>query len=135
MKTLLIGDGVAGKTSLVRQLRGEVFDNHEDTTCGINIRGKQKVGGRKIRINIWDSGGQETRRADLLGLAQPRIREGLAGIGDKTGLKPDEKLSFTGCLVSAVEITSNPLFISFNLTELFKQIRAWDKQRQRKERR
>ncbi|MGX9727959.1 MAG: COR domain-containing protein [Candidatus Electronema sp. VV] len=64
VKILLIGDGAAGKTSLVKQLFGQPFDQHEDTTHGISIRGwEQKVGGRQIRINIWDFGGQEIQHA------------------------------------------------------------------------
>jgi internalin A len=53
VKILLVGDGAAGKTSLVKQLLGQAFDQNEDTTHGINIQGwEQEVGGRKIRINI-----------------------------------------------------------------------------------
>ncbi|WP_417909750.1 COR domain-containing protein [Candidatus Electronema sp. PJ] len=64
VKIILVGDGAAGKTSLVKRLRGEAFDEHEDTTHGISIRGwEQEVSGRKIRINIWDFGGQEVQHA------------------------------------------------------------------------
>jgi small GTP-binding protein len=64
VKILLIGDGAAGKTSLVKQLFGQPFDKDEDTTHGISIKGwEQKVGGRQIRINIWDFGGQEVQHA------------------------------------------------------------------------
>ncbi len=64
VKLLLVGDGAVGKTSLVKQLLGQPFDQHEDTTHGINIQGwEQEVGGRKIRINIWDFGGQEIMHA------------------------------------------------------------------------
>jgi small GTP-binding protein len=64
VKILLVGEGAAGKTSLVKQLFGEVFNQYEDTTHGINIQGwEQEVGGRKIRINIWDFGGQEIQHA------------------------------------------------------------------------
>jgi Leucine-rich repeat (LRR) protein len=37
VKVLLVGDGGAGKTSLVKQLLGEEFDKHELQTHGINI--------------------------------------------------------------------------------------------------
>jgi len=64
VKVLLVGEGSAGKTSLVKRLLGEVFDQHEDTTHGINIRGWQaKTGGKEIRVNIWDFGGQEIMHA------------------------------------------------------------------------
>ncbi|WP_339136302.1 MAG: COR domain-containing protein [Candidatus Electrothrix sp. GW3-4] len=59
VKVLVVGDGAAGKTSLVKRLLGLSFDHHEDTTHGININGwQQDIGDRKIRINIWDFGGQ-----------------------------------------------------------------------------
>jgi internalin A len=64
VKLILVGDGAAGKTSLVKKLLGQSFDPDEDTTHGINIQGwPQEVGGRKIRINIWDFGGQEIQHA------------------------------------------------------------------------
>ncbi len=64
VKLIFVGDGAAGKTSLVKQLFGQPFDKDEDTTHGISIRGwEQEVGGRKIRINIWDFGGQEIQHA------------------------------------------------------------------------
>ncbi len=64
VKVLLIGDGAAGKTSLVKQLLGEAFDQHEDTTHGISIRGWQPdTGNQQIKVNIWDFGGQEIMHA------------------------------------------------------------------------
>ncbi|MCW5211466.1 leucine-rich repeat domain-containing protein [Desulfobulbus sp. TB] len=58
-KVILVGDGAAGKTSLVKRLLDLSFDHQEDTTHGINIKGwQQDLGDRKIRINIWDFGGQ-----------------------------------------------------------------------------
>ncbi|MGX9726408.1 MAG: COR domain-containing protein [Candidatus Electronema sp. VV] len=64
VKVLLVGDGAAGKTSLVKQLLGEAFDQHEDTTHGISIRGWDvEAGGQPIKVNIWDFGGQEIMHA------------------------------------------------------------------------
>lgn len=64
VKILLVGDGAAGKTSLVKQLLDEVFDKDEDTTHGINIRGWDvEAGGTPIKVNIWDFGGQEIMHA------------------------------------------------------------------------
>ncbi|MGR0481183.1 MAG: COR domain-containing protein [Candidatus Electronema sp. V4] len=64
VKVLLVGEGAAGKTSLVKQLLGEAFDQHEDTTHGINIRGWDvEAGGQPIKVNIWDFGGQEIMHA------------------------------------------------------------------------
>jgi small GTP-binding protein len=64
VKVLLVGDGGAGKTSLVKQLLGEEFDEKESQTHGINIR-KWKVeeGENEINVNFWDFGGQEIMHA------------------------------------------------------------------------
>jgi hypothetical protein len=64
VKILLVGDGAAGKTSLVKQLLDEAFDQHEDTTHGISIRGWDvEAGGQPVKVNIWDFGGQEIMHA------------------------------------------------------------------------
>ncbi|XOF35266.1 MAG: COR domain-containing protein [Candidatus Electrothrix sp. YB6] len=64
VKVLLIGDGAAGKTSLVKQLLGQPFDEHEDTTHGISIQGwEPECAGKQIRVNAWDFGGQEIQHA------------------------------------------------------------------------
>ncbi|MGR0482322.1 MAG: COR domain-containing protein [Candidatus Electronema sp. V4] len=64
VKVLLVGDGAAGKTSLVKRLLGKEFDPHEDTTHGISIRGWDvEAGGQPIKVNIWDFGGQEIMHA------------------------------------------------------------------------
>jgi small GTP-binding protein len=60
VKVLLVGDGGAGKTSLVKQLLGEEFDKHELQTHGINIRDR-KV--EDILVHFWDFGGQEIMHA------------------------------------------------------------------------
>lgn len=64
VKVILIGDKAAGKTSLVRQILGEQFNEHEEATHGISLRGwKTESGGRKIKVNLWDFGGQDTMHA------------------------------------------------------------------------
>jgi small GTP-binding protein len=64
VKILLVGDGAAGKTSLVKRLLGEEFNKNEDTTHGISIRGWDvEAGGHPIKVNIWDFGGQEIMHA------------------------------------------------------------------------
>jgi small GTP-binding protein len=60
VKVLLVGDGGAGKTSLVKQLLGEEFDKHELQTHGINIRDR-KV--EDLLVHFWDFGGQEIMHA------------------------------------------------------------------------
>ena len=60
VKVLLVGDGGAGKTSLVKQVLGEEFDKHEPQTHGINLR-DWKV--EDIHVHFWDFGGQEIMHA------------------------------------------------------------------------
>jgi small GTP-binding protein len=60
VKVLLVGDGGAGKTSLVKQVLGEEFDKHEPQTHGINIK-DWKV--EDIQVHFWDFGGQEIMHA------------------------------------------------------------------------
>ncbi len=64
VKLILVGEGAAGKTSLVKKLLGEEFNELEDTTHGISIRGwETEASGQKIRVNIWDFSGQEIQQA------------------------------------------------------------------------
>ncbi|MGX9728387.1 MAG: COR domain-containing protein [Candidatus Electronema sp. VV] len=64
VKILFVGDGAAGKTSLVKRLFGERFNKNEDTTHGISIRGWDvEAGGQPVKVNIWDFGGQEIMHA------------------------------------------------------------------------
>ena len=64
VKVLLVGEGGAGKTSLVKRLFNEEVDGNEPQTQGINIR-KLIVenGEREIKANFWDFGGQEIMHA------------------------------------------------------------------------
>ncbi|MHC4519690.1 MAG: COR domain-containing protein, partial [Planctomycetota bacterium] len=64
IKVLLIGDGGAGKTSLVRRFVGERFNSMEPQTHGINIRSWELPGTRpSVRVRFWDFGGQEIMHA------------------------------------------------------------------------
>ncbi len=64
VKVLLVGDGGAGKTSLVKRIFGEEVDGNEPQTQGINIRKLTvKNGERDIKANFWDFGGQEIMHA------------------------------------------------------------------------
>jgi len=64
VKVLLVGDGAAGKTSLVKQLRGVPFDKNESQTHGINIASwTTGPDDFKINVRLWDFGGQEIMHA------------------------------------------------------------------------
>jgi small GTP-binding protein len=60
VKVLLVGDGGAGKTSLVKRLRGKGFDKNEPQTHGINIdQWNLQCGEANVTTRMWDFGGQE----------------------------------------------------------------------------
>jgi len=64
VKLLLLGEGNVGKTSLVRRLVEDRFDDRENKTEGIDIKPWQiTVNGQQIRLNVWDFGGQEIMHA------------------------------------------------------------------------
>jgi small GTP-binding protein len=64
LKVLMVGDGGAGKTSLVKGLLGQEFDIKEAQTHGINIDAwAVKEAEMEIKVNIWDFGGQEIMHA------------------------------------------------------------------------
>ena len=69
VKVILLGEGAVGKTSLLRALRGEKFDEKMDKTHGIeihhiayeNICIKEKR--KRVIARYWDFGGQEIMHA------------------------------------------------------------------------
>ncbi|MFZ1397213.1 MAG: COR domain-containing protein [Candidatus Promineifilaceae bacterium] len=68
-KLILVGQGGVGKTSLVKRLLGQAFDEAEEQTEGINIESwslevnRPQQGIVPITLNIWDFGGQEIMHA------------------------------------------------------------------------
>ncbi len=65
-KILVVGQGSVGKTSLVKRLLYDKFDIDEGKTEGIDIVRWQVPGRKKsekLRVNIWDFGGQEIMHA------------------------------------------------------------------------
>jgi len=64
-KLILIGDGAAGKTSLMKRLLGWEFNPQESQTHGININTLklQDDKGQEIKLHCWDFGGQQIMHA------------------------------------------------------------------------
>jgi len=66
-KVLLVGEGRAGKTSLLRRLYQpeSPLPPEEDTTKGIDIHrcAVQQTDGQSLQLNVWDFGGQEIYHA------------------------------------------------------------------------
>jgi internalin A len=72
VKVLFVGEGMAGKTSLLKSLRGQQFNPDESQTHGINVVSfrADKIEGlgknddlRNFWLNCWDFGGQEVMHA------------------------------------------------------------------------
>ena len=60
VKVLLVGDGGAGKTSLVKRILGEKFSTKEEQTQGININNWSiECDSENMNVRLWDFGGQE----------------------------------------------------------------------------
>nr|VFK65329.1 MAG: Uncharacterized conserved protein, contains ParB-like and HNH nuclease domains [Candidatus Kentron sp. TUN] len=58
VRAIFIGNGDAGKTSLIRALNGlEVKEGGTDMTCGIDIS-EWQVTGTDLKAHFWDFGGQ-----------------------------------------------------------------------------
>ena len=65
-KLIFIGDGGAGKTSLMRRLVYKKFNKKEPTTHGINKIAWNEIKNKNfepIRINLWDFGGQHIQHS------------------------------------------------------------------------
>ena len=63
-KVLLVGQGSVGKTSLKKQLIHSKFDKNESQTHGLKVEyWPIEINENKIRLNVWDFGGQEIYHA------------------------------------------------------------------------
>ncbi len=66
-KMLILGEGGAGKTSLLRRLYrpGQPLPSESETTRGIDISRQEfkTKDGRSFRLNVWDFGGQQIYHA------------------------------------------------------------------------
>ena len=67
VKVILVGQGSVGKTSLVKRIVYDRFNNREKKTEGIYIEKKWSVPGKnkgeRVQVNFWDFGGQEIMHA------------------------------------------------------------------------
>jgi hypothetical protein len=58
VKLIVVGRGGAGKTSLIKRLKGEPFDPHELETHGISIRELElPCADGPVQARVWDFGG------------------------------------------------------------------------------
>jgi small GTP-binding protein len=57
IKVILLGEGAAGKTSLLNYLKGKPYNKNESQTHGINL--EKCVLDNGVTIKLWDFGGQD----------------------------------------------------------------------------
>ncbi len=146
VKVLLVGDGAAGKTSLVKQLLGEPFEQNESKTHGINIRPMEipvefskdsglltTTASTTIKAHLWDFGGQEIMHASHKFFLSKRSLYILVA-GSREDQKADYWLkhieSFGGdsqVLVVINKIDENPAFEMdrYSLRGKYKNIRGF----------
>jgi len=60
-KVVVLGDELAGKTSLVCRYVDDTFEEHPPSTIGVNLHSKTAYleDGRSLRLQLWDTAGQE----------------------------------------------------------------------------
>eukprot|EP00927_Polykrikos_kofoidii_P032304 TRINITY_DN27567_c0_g1_i1.p1 TRINITY_DN27567_c0_g1~~TRINITY_DN27567_c0_g1_i1.p1 ORF type:complete len:227 (+),score=50.28 TRINITY_DN27567_c0_g1_i1:321-1001(+) len=63
-KIVLLGDGRAGKTSLVRRYMYDAFEDDVVATVGMDFQSKSvHLEDRTVRLQLWDTAGQERFRS------------------------------------------------------------------------
>ena len=63
-KVVLIGDSGVGKSSIISRYIGGIFVDSIDSTISSSFSQKEyEANGKKVRLNIWDTAGQEKFRS------------------------------------------------------------------------
>lgn len=63
-KVVVVGASGVGKTSLIQRLTDNIFDTEIQSTVGVEFKSFPcKVGEDDIRLNLWDTAGQEKYRS------------------------------------------------------------------------
>ena len=63
IKVILLGEAAVGKTSIIRRFYNKTFDITESSTISMSYVDKiVELDGKKYKLNIWDTIGQESYR-------------------------------------------------------------------------
>jgi len=61
-KIVIFGDAGCGKTTLTKRFKTELFISDSQMTIGVDFETKTfEVDGKKVKLMIWDFGGEERR--------------------------------------------------------------------------
>ena len=64
IKVTLIGESSVGKTCIINKFCKNIFEAEVDSTLGANYSQKKiEINGKKIKLDLWDTAGQEKYRA------------------------------------------------------------------------
>lgn len=82
-KILMIGDAGVGKSSMLLRFTDDSFDDHIQSTIGVDFKVKHMdVGGKRVKLTVWDTAGQERFRT--LTSSYYRGAQGVAMVYDVT---------------------------------------------------
>jgi small GTP-binding protein len=120
-RVVLLGEAAVGKTSLVRRYTENVFDEEYKQTIGTTFATKDidvtdgEGAVRKVRLNVWDMGGQSTYRE-----LRRQFMKGASGaiiVFDVT--RPETFMAMNNWFESFKEVCpDSPVIISANKVDL-----------------
>ncbi|MGY5855998.1 MAG: Rab family GTPase [Candidatus Thorarchaeota archaeon] len=120
-RIVLLGEAGVGKTSLVRRYTENVFDDEYKQTIGttfatkdIDVTGSDSTV-RKVRLNVWDMGGQSTYRE----LRRQFMKGASAAIVVYDVTRPETFMAMNNWFESFKEVCpDSPVLISANKVDL-----------------
>jgi small GTP-binding protein len=120
-RIVLLGEAGVGKTSLVRRYTENVFDEEYKQTIGTTFATKDidVIGSdgtvRKVRLNVWDMGGQSTYRE----LRRQFMKGASAAIVVYDVTRPETFMAMNNWFESFKEVCpDSPVLISANKVDL-----------------
>jgi Ras-related protein Rab-5C len=123
-RIVLLGEATVGKTSLLRRYTENAFDENYKQTIGTTFATKdvdtqdKEGNSRKVRLSIWDMGGQSTYRE----LRRQYMKGASAAIIVYDVTKPETFMAMNNWFESFREVCPEaPVVISANKIDLIKE--------------
>jgi len=123
-RVVLLGEAAVGKTSLVRRYTENIFDEEYKQTIGTTFATKDidvtdsEGNVRKVRLNVWDMGGQSTYRE----LRRQFMKGASAAIVVYDVTRPETFMAMNNWFESFKEVCpTSPVLISANKVDLSDQ--------------